>query len=455
MRRQTTAISAVLIAVAAIAAQARATVREVHTFDELAAAIEQSEPGDEIILAPGEYRFPRTLHLASGITLRGAGVGKTIAVADPAWQVSTDTLPREDDPSAYLFSMEKVRRIKISGMTLRGPNVHGAVFANAVEDLELFDLHVKGFLWSGIRTWRMKNYRVHDCTFVDAGGKFGSTTGGALFMHWSADSEFWNNRMTRTEGAAPFYGIKGYGGKNCRLHHNTINVNFAIEFPHDNNAYMEIDHNVLHGCVSIPKHAGGSVPEGGYTFHIHHNWFTTSYALEWPRNAVEVDYNVFTFSPEADGGNLISRFGNESAPGPTDFHDNLILNPGRGLFWTNGVYDHFRFANNHVIAHRTATPRTEGLFGFHRDTDFSTIVIADNIIECRELPRPLVRNEESYAAVVENNTLIGITDADRFENRDTGAPRGPRKPLEFSCGVDGEYHVRGFEVTRRSETPNR
>ncbi|GAB6164298.1 hypothetical protein JCM19992_02980 [Thermostilla marina] len=455
MGERAIAASTALILTGLFLPKAIAAVHDVRTFDELLAAVQVANPGDEVVLAPGEFRFAQPIYLKSNLTIRGAGVGKTIVVADPGWKVSTDSLPREDDPSAYLFSMEKVRGIKIAGMTLRGPNVHGAIFANAVEDLEICDLHVESFLWSGIRTWRMKNYRVHDCTFVDAGGKFGSTTGGALFMHWSADSEFWNNRMTRSEGAAPFYGIKGYGGKHCRLHHNTIHVDFAVEFPHDNNAYMEIDHNVLHGCVSIPKHAGGSVPEGGYTFHIHHNWFTTSYALEWPRNAVEVDHNLFTFSTDADGGNLISRFGTESAPGPTDFHDNLILNPGRGLFWTNGVYDHFRFAHNHVIAHKTATPRTEGLFGFHRETDFSTIVIADNIIECRDLPRPLVRNEESYRARVENNTFVGVADAARFENRNTGALRGPREPLEFTCGAGGEYQIRGFAVTPPAASPKR
>jgi len=45
---------------------------------------------------------------------------------------------------------------------------------------------------------------------------------------------------------------------------------------------------LLHGTVSIPKHAGGPVPKSGRTFHIHHNWFRDTYSIEFvPHTAID------------------------------------------------------------------------------------------------------------------------------------------------------------------------
>jgi hypothetical protein len=422
----------------------------VSTVDELVNAVNSGSPGDRIYVAAGTFILTAPLAPKESMTVRGAGTGRTIIAGAESWKPETTDLPKTDDPTAYLFRLKKTGGVKISDMTLTGPNLHGAIYGDGAEGLELFNLRVEKFVWSGIRTYRMKCLRVHDCVFVDAGGKFGSTTGGALYMHWSADSDFWNNRISKTERAANFFGFKGYGGRNCRFHHNTVEVNFSLEFPHDNNLHMEVDHNAFSGTISIPKHSGGAAPPEGHTFRIHHNWLKKSYALEWPRNAVEVDHNLFDFSTADDGGNLISRFGNDSAPGPTLFHDNLIRNPGRGVFWSNGIYNQFSFYNNHVIANTTATPRRDGLFGLNAANDFNTVTIRDNIIQCTGTSRPLMRNAASYKARIENNTLINVSDRESYSNKDTGAQRGPIELLKFDCGADGEFLVEGWNVTPRT-----
>ena len=101
---------------------------------------------------------------------------------------------------------------------------------------------------------------------------------------------------------------------------------------------MEIDHNILLSAVSIPKYAGGPVPASGRTFHIHHNYFRDGYSIEFVRNGVEIDHNLFDFDAAKDGGNLISAFGNVPAKGPAKFHNNLVSNPGRGVIWMNEPY---------------------------------------------------------------------------------------------------------------------
>ncbi|HYW79212.1 MAG TPA: right-handed parallel beta-helix repeat-containing protein, partial [Thermoguttaceae bacterium] len=345
----------------------------------------------------------------------------------------------------------------ISDMTLRGPQLHGAIFGWKNADLHLHHLRIQNTLWTGIRTFSMRGAKIHDCEFIDAGGRWkrggepgldGGITGGAIFAIWMADSEIAHNRFVRTQmgKADEFYGIKGRQGKRCRIHHNTIEVNFSIEFPFENDEDMEIDHNVCHGTISIPKYAGGPVPESGRTFHIHHNWMQNSYSIEFVRNGAEISHNLFDFDIEKDWGNLISGFGNASAGGPASFHNNLVSNPGRGVIWINEIYNNLDIHNNHIITRTTITPREDGLFGFNRGCDFTTISIRDNIVECQGRPRPLLRCDESYAAIVRNNRLTNVSDTTRYDNPRTDARAGLEEPLRFECGVHGEFSVDGWKA---------
>ncbi len=438
----------------------------VKTAEELVKAVADAGEGDTVTLAEGTFKLKAPLEPKTGVTIKGAGIEKTIITHEPGWKPSTQTLPDPEmrtkgmDTRAYLFRLQdNGSNITISGMTLRGPRLHGAIYGWANTGLHLHHLRVDDFLWTGIRTFKMTKGKIHDCEFIDAGGRWqrggkpgtkGGITGGAIFAIWMRDFEIYNNRFTRTqtEKKDEFYGIKVRQGKQGRIHHNTINVNFSIEMPFENDEDVEIDHNVCSGTVSLPKHAGGPVPKSGRTFHMHHNWLHDSYAIEFPRNGIEIDHNLFDFDTQLDHGNLISGFGKATARGPALFHNNLVSNPGRGVIWINEIYNTFEVRNNHIITRTTKTPRKEGLFGFNKGCDFKTIAIRDNIFECIGQPRPLFRNEESYGATVENNRFTNVADEERFENRQTGRPRGLEKPLEFTCGVNGEYTVRGWKAEK-------
>ena len=100
-----------------------------------------------------------------------------------------------------------------------------------------------------------------------------------------------------------------------------------------------------------------------------------------------------------------------------------------------------------MIARTTATPRTEGLFGFHPDCDFKTIEVRNNRIECIDQARPLLRRDESYGATVENNLLINVSDTHRFKNPKSGEKVGLEQPLKFECGVHGEVTVDGWTAS--------
>jgi hypothetical protein len=429
----------------------------------LAAAVREGAEGATIEIAAGTYELVAPLEPKAGMTLKGAGVGKTIITNAAGWKPSTKTLPDPEmktagmDTRAYLIRLQdKAAGITISDLTLRGPQVHGAIYGSGNKDLHLHHLRVQDVVWAGVRTFSMQGAKIHDCEFIDAGGRWergepgvkGGITGGAIFPIWMADSEIFDNRFVRTKTgkAEEFYGIKGRQGKRCHIHHNTIEVNFSIEFPFENDEDMEIDHNVCHGTISIPKYAGGPLPVSGRTFHIHHNWMLQSYAIEFVRNGVEIDHNLFDFDLKDDGGNLISGFGKAPAKGPASFHNNLVNNPGRGVIWINEVFDNLEIRNNHIIARTTATPRTDGLFGFNAASDFKTITMRDNVVECQGQARPLLRSKESYGAVIVNNQLTNVSDTGRYANASGDTRVGLEEPLKFECGFHGEFTVDGWHA---------
>lgn len=424
----------------------------------LAAAVRDGAEGSTIEIAAGTYELDAPLEPKAGMTLKGAGMDKTILTHTAAWKPPTTTLPDPEmktagmDTRAYLIRLkDKAAGITISDITLRAPQLHGAIFGLENKDAHFHHLRIQNTLWTGIRSFSMKGAKIHDCEFIDAGGRWekgapglkGGITGGAIFAIWIADSEIFNNRFerTRTGKAEEFYGIKVRQAKRCHVHHNTIKVDFSMEFPFEGDEDVELDHNMCAGTISIPKYAGGSVPKSGSTFHIHHNYMTSGYSIEFVRNGVEIDHNLFDFDAQKDGGNLISSFGKAAAPGPASFHDNLVSNPGRGVIWINEIFNNLEIRNNHIITRTTATPRKDGLFGLNPGTDFKTIVIKDNVIECEGQARPLLRCKENYGAVIKNNELKNVTDTERYENPRGDTRAGLDKPLNFECGVNGEVTV--------------
>lgn len=427
-----------------------AGVTVVDDVPDLMHAVNNGSAGDTVILEAGTYELTGPLQPKDGMTIQGAGRDETVITAALSWEPNLadfkdgGTNHNQIDRNGYLFDLgDGTTEVTLSDMKLTGPQLYGALYGNNCDGLEMYNLYLKDFLWSGIRTFRMDNGRIHDNVFENAGGRF-NHSGGALFLTWVKYSEFWNNWIFKT-GGENHYGFKGRQAKHCRFHHNTVEVNFSLEFPFENDEYNEIDHNYFAGEMSIPKYGGGAVVENGHTFHIHHNWSQKSSAIEGARNSIIVHHNLFDLDTSDDKGNLVYCHKSALAPGPCDFYNNLIKNPGRGVFWTQSGYNHINWHNNHVIANTTITPRTDGLFGLNEETtDFGTITIRDNIIECDGTERPLMRNDASYGATIENNTLIGISDTDRYANPDTGMVRGLTEPLYFTCGAYEEFLVDGW-----------
>ncbi len=438
----------------------------VNTVNELVDAVNNGAANDTVQIAAGTFELTAPLRPKPGMKIVGAGAGKTIVKNASSWAPGNAGLDSDEGAQlsgircdSYLVSLpEKTTDLSISDLTLTGPQMHGAICGILPNGLQLARLEFRQFLWSGVRAFILENAHIHDNVFIDAGGKSGVTTGssgGGLFLTYVSKTEINNNRFSVTPGRpGDYYGIKGREARNVRIHHNTIATDFAIEFPFEGDWLVDVEYNYLGGTISVPKYGGGPIPDGGYTFHVHHNAFTTSYAFEYQRNGVEIDHNLFDFKTDADYGNLISSFDSVPAePGGTKMHNNRISNPGRGIFWNEGVYNSFLFYNNHVIGRTTVTPRTEGLFDFRSDrmggvAKWNSIQIRDNIIELEGTARPLMRNADSYAAAIENNTFKNISDTASYANASKDRPRGLLAPLCFRLGADDEWAVDEWKLLK-------
>ena len=436
------------------------TFAQITDVDGLLAAVENGAPGDTIRLGAGTFELPRSLQLKPGMTLRGSGIGRTIIRNASSWsrtidgtRFDNDIDHRTVDRAAYLIDLgDQAGNVSISHLTLSAPSLHGGIYGNASENLSIRETEFRDFQWSGVRTFRLRGGTIENNHFVNAGGQVNGDsggTGGSMFMTFTRDTTIRHNRIRKTaDKIGNVFGVKGRKATNVLIANNTIETNFAIELPFENDANVVIRNNHLGGVVSVPKFAGGPPADVGESFRIHHNYFNTSYAIEGARNGLEIDHNFFDFDTADDRGNLISQFGREASDGPTHFHNNLVLNPGRGIFWSGAPTDNLSFYNNHIIGETTITPRGEGLFGIPGGTDFSTVSIRDNIITLAGLERPLLRISDGYDdAVIENNLLEGISDIGSFSNPMTGAVRGPTAPLRFNVGADNEFRVDGFSIT--------
>ena len=96
----------------------------VKTVDELVPAVKDAKEGSLIELAAGTFRLAQPLDLASGISLKGEGIGKTILTNADTWQANPATLPDPEtnhqkfDRSGYLIRCRTVWRC--SRRALRG-----------------------------------------------------------------------------------------------------------------------------------------------------------------------------------------------------------------------------------------------------------------------------------------------------------------------------------------------
>ena len=412
-----------------------------------------------LMLPAGEYALNQSVSLRTGVGLYGDGAGATSVVAGPDFPALPEDLnDGAVDPDrlyrpGYLFDVDEDDDVTFDGIAFSTPNLLGVVVASFSDRLTVANSAFSGAQWSALRLIRVTDALIERNTFVNAGGsRGGSGEGGSIFGTWIRSSIVRHNLIDESteEWSKQAFGIKGRQWYDSEIAYNTILLTqFSVELPFENDYSVEIHHNVLGGPVSMPK-AGvaGVIPdEAKYSFYLHHNVFFYSYSIEGPRNDFIIEENVFAFSPDAntgaDKGNLVSTFGNSYSTYPEGmvFQRNLILNPGRGIFWSGSSVNELDFSNNYVYVVPTINNRTNPMFDFRDDGNTAGVTLSDNVIEMDGVSRPLLNDAIAGKMKLNNNKLIGVSDADELDNPQTGAVQGLGEPLRFSVGVDGAYEI--------------
>ncbi len=436
----------------------------------LAFACERVPAGDGLIqLGAGTFVADRTARPKSGVTIAGQSAtdgqkssdkesAKSLAtriVAAKDWKLAekiTDMGPDHE----YLIDLKRVKGVTIRDLVLSSDPEHritGAIHVRDGEQVVLQDLVLRDFRWNGLALEHSHHLTVQRCLIENASIDKLHHHGGLIRTRWIKDSELHHNQLIATQGHG--YGYKGGGHEGVRLHHNTIRVvsEFAIESAHENEYGLEIAHNVLNRCVSVPKSGQGDDPNKRgfeYSVWIHDNLMTDSYAVEGPRNHLRLSHNHIRC--EKTGGRIYTHHGGNNR-GPVWIHHNVIENVDRAFVWMNeGLAENISIFNN-TVTFADAGDRAGTVLGAYSGERLNGWVVKNNVFMApASQPRRLMPTERgvSQKITASRNLSIHITGTPDGNHLDT--PPGFRlegdKPWPFYAPATANSFVvgRGADV---------
>ncbi|MFM2199277.1 MAG: hypothetical protein RLZZ505_2709 [Verrucomicrobiota bacterium] len=427
-------------------------------FRTLSAACKASPAGTHTIrVAAGEYAETESSVLAPGVSIVGAGMGKTIF----RWNKVRDLTgnPMGFDVPSFLIQMKDSADAGISGITIIGSlpddkRAHAGIVAQGVRNVEIHHCELRGLEFTGVWLSDATSSSVHDCQFDDCAHPDQNSCTGALLLGHLTDCQIHHNTIREKRGA---YGIKTWVpvwtslsgqwfelGRNkaklvgVHIHDNDIHLrqqgawgqgqtNMAVELWNSDPVDCEISGNRLNTCVSLVEGA-----ESAKTIRVHHNSFLLEdgYAIEAGHHNLEIDHNVFrncTY-PIASFGGLLKGL---------NIHHNVFDGvPNIGVCLFPGV-ENYRFTNNTVVVKKDMP-----LLGLGKHAaESKDILIADNVLVkegdpaypgdmARGIPATIRGNlfwnwkEEGEAAVTKDPLLVRDADGDQLLRF---APKSPAR----------------------------
>ena len=362
----------------------------------------------------------------------------------------------EDAAGDYLIAMRKAAGVTVRDLLLTSDPAHritGGVACRNAERVVLRDCGLREFRWCGLLLSHCRDIEVADCRFENASVEQAGHWGGLIRTRWLKDSRVHGCRILSDTGGG--YGYKGGGHEGVRFDHNVVDVSggFSIESPHENEFGLEIDHNRLSGCVSVPKGGQGADPtERGYehSVHIHHNVLTDSYTVEGPRNHLRVDHNYIHV--EKPNGRIYTQHGGVNR-GPVLIDHNVVENVDRSFFYMNeGLAADVRLYNNTVVT-ADAGGRSGTVLNAWSAERMGTWDFRNNVVVCAwSRPRTLMpaKNGVPSKITATGNLLVNVTDPPpgNFVDVEPGFTRSGGKPGPFYHPASAEAFVvdRGVDV---------
>ncbi|MCM8537600.1 MAG: right-handed parallel beta-helix repeat-containing protein [Lentisphaeraceae bacterium] len=387
------------------------------SFASLAYAVSRLPEGKNTIhIAPGEYTINKSITLTNDLTIKGSGARgefATILKADDKWSLKPN-FHKNNPTNEYLLVFEKMKGLEISHLSFQSKPEHritGALYCMRSKEINVHNVDVREFRWGGVHFEKSSNVKVSNSTLHNCSVEKSSWWGGNIRSRYLSDSEIFNNTITSDTGGG--YGYKASGHTNVRVHHNYIKMNkgFSIESAHEHEYGLEIDHNHLIGCVSVPKPNQSADPSKRghkYSVWIHHNYLEDSYTIEGPRNHMRVSHNYINVTKT--NGRIYTHHGGINK-GPIWIHNNIINNVDRSVVWMNrGYAANIHFYNNTVFT-ANAGERAGALFGAWEAKRLDNWTVQNNIfIAPIDQPRSFMAQGRGVPTKIksENNICVNI-----------------------------------------------
>lgn len=299
----------------------------------LSYALACASEGTTVHLAEGKYIFSeQSLWIPSGVTLQGAGMGKTV--------LESQILPREDaaerSGEGYLLRIENAENVTVCDMTLKGciadesftgndpTNAQDGIYVSGCDNVTVARVEFDWFNHSGVFLGDSTNSRVADCKLWNCGMPDNSSCSGAIELYNLTDCEIYGNRIRENRGG---YGIKGYPVgfsyenmkwsklTRVKIYNNDIDLrqlggwaesagvtNMAIELWRTSADEVEIFNNRIRECVSLIGDEAEDVDT--FAFRVYNNYFTAkpwgtkggyAYFIESSFNKSEIFHNYFEY----------------------------------------------------------------------------------------------------------------------------------------------------------------
>jgi hypothetical protein len=297
----------------------------------LAKACQAIEADQGHIIRIGEGTFTETeiLHFKSGVSLIGAGSGKTNILVNHRFSL-TDAVSNANPhvhtfPGHFVIQMNGSNQV-VKGFSLDGQNktCHGGIFAPWTRDVIFEDLHISNFRYCGL--WvidanetilRFSRFKNNTYGNPKPSGEGGGDSG-AIQYHRGKNLVIHDNHIEETGNLGPDKG--GYAMKaqdrnysvsdsnileGLRIYNNTLIVPthgawengmapaISAEFLAMALKDCEIHHNIINNHISLAVSASF-----GKGIRIHHNFFNLgwgryAYGVEAMMDNVEIDHNHF------------------------------------------------------------------------------------------------------------------------------------------------------------------
>ena len=433
-------------------------------FLTLAYACERAPENATIVLRGGQHRCTRPAKPKSGQNILGRGFhgaseGWSRLVADrPNWERPTEDeagqrLAKIGDVrtgEASIVFARKVADVRFAGVKFESPVdasdsarlLAGGVYLDDCSRTTFDTCRFENFAFFGIGTFVCDNTTIDRCGFAGCSQEKVRHRGGQVYTRWTEALTLRHCRLAPAENGG--YGYKGGGHTGAQIHDNTFETAyFAFESPHENEAGVEIHHNVMRGAISIPKGGDAAPPQKrgfDYSFDIHHNILTDSYVIEGPRNYLNVHHNLIRI--EKPGGRVYTQFGGDT-DGPIWIHHNIMENVDRSIVWQREGRTANLFVTHNTIVAADAGRRNGLLFSAWAGDRIDNWVVRDNVIvHPYSHPRRLLRAERGVAEKIDIAGNVMFLAADVPEGNLAADPdlrRGdPDDPVAFYSPSRGD-----------------